>query len=150
MAVFVARQAVFNRRQQVVAYELLFRDSLQNSFPDVSESTATARLIMENQLNLGTRHITSGKKALINIGPESLKLDLCAFLPTNDVVIELLETIEPTDENYEYCRELFHNNYKLALDDFVYQPEWDRFLKLIRLIKFDVQQTPFEELSDCS
>jgi len=40
VAVFVARQAVFNRRQQVVAYELLFRDSLQNSFPDVSESTA--------------------------------------------------------------------------------------------------------------
>ena len=147
MAVFVARQAVFNRRQQVVAYELLFRDSLQNSFPDVSESTATARLIMENQLNLGTRHITSGKKALINIGPESLKLDLCAFLPTQDVVIELLETMEPTDENYEYCRELFHNNYKLALDDFVYQPEWDRFLKLIRLIKFDVQQTPFEEIA---
>ncbi|AXV66975.1 MULTISPECIES: EAL and HDOD domain-containing protein [Pseudoalteromonas] len=146
MAVFVARQAVFNRRQQVVAYELLFRDSEKNSFPNVSESTATARLIMENQLNLGTRHITSGKKALINIGPESLKLDLCAFLPTKDVVIELLETMEPTDENYAFCRELFHNNYKLALDDFVYQPEWDRFLKLVRLIKFDVKQTPFEEI----
>jgi|TARA_B100001059_G_scaffold236746_1_gene289690 EAL and modified HD-GYP domain-containing signal transduction protein len=146
VAVFVARQAVFNRRQQVVAYELLFRDSEKNSFPNVSESTATARLIMENQLNLGTRHITSGKKALINIGPESLKLDLCAFLPTKDVVIELLETMEPTDENYAFCRELFHNNYKLALDDFVYQPEWDRFLKLVRLIKFDVKQTPFEEI----
>ncbi|MCF7499847.1 HDOD domain-containing protein [Pseudoalteromonas sp. L1] len=147
MAVFVARQAVFNRRQQVVAYELLFRDSEKNCFPNVAESTATARLIMENQLNLGTRHITSGKKALINIGPESLKLDLCAFLPNKDVVIELLETMEPTDENYAFCRELFHNNFKLALDDFVYQPEWDRFLKLVRLIKFDVKQTPFEEIS---
>ena len=54
--------------------------------------------------------------------------------------------MEPTDENYAFCRELFHNNYKLALDDFVYQPEWDRFLKLVRLIKFDVKQTPFEEI----
>ena len=68
VSVFVARQAIFNRRQKVVAYELLFRDSPKNFFPDIAEGQATARLIMENQLNLGTRHITSGKKALINIG----------------------------------------------------------------------------------
>ena len=101
---------------------------------------------MENQLNLGTRHITSGKKALINIGPESLKLDLCEFLPCKDVVIELLETIEPTDDTYELCRKLFHSNYKLALDDFVYSPQWERFLKLVNLIKFDIRLTPLDEI----
>lgn len=146
MSVFVARQAIFNRSKKVVAYELLFRDSPKNYFPDIAEGQATARLIMENQLNLGTRHITSGKKALINIGPESLKLDLCAFLPCQDVVIELLETIEPTDDNYELCRGLFHSNYKLALDDFVYKPQWDRFLKLVKLIKFDIAITPLSEI----
>jgi len=146
VSVFVARQAIFNRSKKVVAYELLFRDSPKNYFPDIAEGQATARLIMENQLNLGTRHITSGKKALINIGPESLKLDLCAFLPCQDVVIELLETIEPTDDNYELCRGLFHSNYKLALDDFVYKPQWDRFLKLVKLIKFDIAITPLSEI----
>ena len=146
MSVFVARQAIFNRRQKVVAYELLFRDSPQNFFPDLDEGHATARLIMENQLNLGTRHITSGKKALINVGPESLQLDLCAFLPPQDVVIELLETVEPNDENYKLCRELFHSNYRLALDDFVYNPRWDRFLKLIKMVKFDLTITPLNEL----
>ena len=146
MSVFVARQAIFNRSKKVVAYELLFRDSPKNYFPDIAEGQATARLIMENQLNLGTRHITSGKKALINIGPESLKLDLCAFLPCQDVVIELLETIEPTDDNYELCRGLFHSNYKLALDDFVYKPQWERFLKLVKLIKFDIAITPLSEI----
>ena len=146
MSVFVARQAIFNRSQKVVAYELLFRDSPKNYFPDIADGQATARLIMENQLNLGTRHITSGKKALINIGPESLKLDLCAFLPCQDVVIELLETIEPTDDNYELCKGLFHSNYKLALDDFVYTPQWDRFLKLVKLIKFDIAITPLDDI----
>nr|WP_257903566.1 HDOD domain-containing protein [Pseudoalteromonas sp. CR1] len=146
VSVFVARQAIFNRRQKVVAYELLFRDSPKNFFPDIAEGQATARLIMENQLNLGTRHITSGKKALINIGPESLELDLCAFLPCQDVVIELLESIEPTDTNYELCRELFHSNFNLALDDFVYKPQWDRFLKLVKLIKFDITITPLDEI----
>ncbi|TMN84771.1 MULTISPECIES: HDOD domain-containing protein [unclassified Pseudoalteromonas] len=146
MSIFVARQAIFNRRQKVVAYELLFRDSPKNFFPDIAEGQATARLIMENQLNLGTRHITSGKKALINIGPESLELDLCAFLPCQDVVIELLESIEPTDTNYELCRELFHSNFNLALDDFVYKPQWDRFLKLVKLIKFDITITPLDDI----
>ena len=146
VSVFVARQAIFNRRQKVVAYELLFRDSPKNFFPDIAEGQATARLIMENQLNLGTRHITSGKKALINIGPESLELDLCAFLPCQDVVIELLESIEPTDTNYELCRELFHSNFNLALDDFVYKPQWDRFLNLVKLIKFDITITPLNDI----
>lgn len=146
MSVFVARQAILNRNQNVVAYELLFRDSPENCFPGVSDGQATARLIMENQLNLGTRHITSGKKALINIGPESLKLDLCEFLPCKDVVIELLETIEPSDDTYELCRKLFHSNYKLALDDFVYSPQWERFLKLVNLIKFDIRLTPLDEI----
>jgi len=147
VSVFVARQAILNRRQNVVAYELLFRDSDKNYFPEISDGQATARLIMENQLNLGTRHITSGKKALINIGPESLKLDLCAFLPCKDVVIELLETIEPTDDNYELCRDVFHSNYKLALDDIVYTPQWERLLKLVNLIKFDIRPTPLPEIA---
>lgn len=147
MQVFVARQAIFNRRQHVVAYELLFRNSMSNSFPAIDESVATAKLISENQLNFGTRHITSGKKALINIGPDSLKMDLCAFLPSQDVVLELLETIEPTEENYQLCRELFHKNFTLALDDFVYQPKWDRFLKFVKLIKFDIQITPLAQIA---
>lgn len=142
LKVFVARQAIFNRKKQVVAYELLFRDGSSNSFPNIAEDKATAKLILDNQLNLGTRYLTSGKKALINIGPDSLKQELATFLPANDVILELLETIQPTQENYELVRSLFHQNYKLALDDFVYEPAWNPFLKLIRLIKFDVMQNP--------
>ena len=148
MKVFVARQAIFNRKKQVVAYELLFRDGTSNSFPNVSDDAATAKLIMDNQLNLGTRYLTSGKKALINIGPDSLTKELAQFLPAHDVILELLETIEPTIENYEYVRELFHNNYRLALDDFEYTKEWEPFLKLVRLIKFDIMQNPLASIED--
>lgn len=146
MEVFVARQAIFNRRQSVVAYELLFRNSLKNCFPNIEESVATAKLIVENQLNFGTRHITCGKKALINIGPDSLKMNLCSFLPSQDVVLELLETIEPTEENYQLCKNLFQKDFTLALDDFIYDPKWDRFLKFIKLIKFDIQITPLNQI----
>ncbi|CCQ10909.1 Predicted signal transduction protein [Pseudoalteromonas luteoviolacea B = ATCC 29581] len=147
MKVFVARQPIFNKKQQVVAYELLFRDGTSNSFPNISDDRATARLIMDNQLNLGTRYLTSGKKALINIGPDSLKQELSYFLPSNDVILELLETIRPTDENFELIRRLFHNDFRLALDDFEYCERWEPFLKLIRLIKFDVMATPLDKIA---
>lgn len=146
MKVFVARQPIFNKKQQVVAYELLFRDGTSNSFPNIADDRATARLIMDNQLNLGTRYLTSGKKALINIGPDSLKQELSYFLPPRDVIIELLETIRPTQENYQYVRGLFHSDYRLALDDFEYSKEWEPFLKLIRLVKFDILATPLDQI----
>jgi EAL and modified HD-GYP domain-containing signal transduction protein len=146
LKVFVARQAIFNRKKQVVAYELLFRDGSTNSFPNIAEDKATAKLIIDNQLNLGTRYLTSGKKALINIGPDSLRQELATFLPAKDVILELLETIEPSKENYERISRLFHQNYKLALDDFVYKDAWKPFLKLVRLIKFDIMQSPLSTL----
>lgn len=147
MKVFVARQAIFNRKKQVVAYELLFRDGTSNSFPNISDDAATAKLIMDNQLNLGTRYLTSGKKALINIGPDALKQQLAQFLPAHDVILELLETIDPTVENYELVRELFHSKYQLALDDFEYTKEWEPFLKLARLVKFDILQNPLSTIT---
>ncbi|KAF7781970.1 hypothetical protein PRUB_b1356 [Pseudoalteromonas rubra] len=146
MKVFVARQAIFNRKKQVVAYELLFRDGKQNCFPNIADDAATARLIMDNQLNLGTRYLTSGKKALINIGEESLNQELAHFLPSSDVILELLETIPPTKDNYERVRSLFHNNYRLALDDFTYSKDWEPFLKLVRLIKFDLVESPLDTI----
>ncbi|CAM4187015.1 EAL and HDOD domain-containing protein [Pseudoalteromonas byunsanensis] len=148
MKVFVARQAIFNRRKQVVAYELLFRDGTSNSFPNIADDAATAKLIMDNQLNLGTRYLTSGKKALINIGPDSLNQELAHFLPCQDVILELLETVSPTSENYEKVKGLFHQNYRLALDDFEYTKQWEPFLKLIRLIKFDIQQNSLEQIEE--
>ncbi|WP_105169595.1 EAL and HDOD domain-containing protein [Pseudoalteromonas sp. T1lg23B] len=148
MKVFVARQAIFNRRKQVVAYELLFRDGTSNSFPNIADDAATAKLIMDNQLNLGTRYLTSGKKALINIGPDSLNQELAHFLPCQDVILELLETVSPTSENYEKVKDLFHQNYRLALDDFEYTKQWEPFLKLIRLVKFDIQQNSLDQIEE--
>ena len=59
----------------------------------------------------------------------------------------MLEDVEPTDEVYEACRELFHKGYRMALDDFLYHKDWERFLNFTRLLKFDIQNTPLEEIA---
>lgn len=47
MKVYTARQAILNRKKQVIAYELLFRDGVNNAFPNVGSNQATAKLLLE-------------------------------------------------------------------------------------------------------
>jgi len=148
MFVYIARQAIFNRRQQVTAYELFFRDGPENFFPgDIDAHEATSKLIGRTHFNKGIRPITSGKRALINFSQESLLKRLPLLLPPEDILVEILETVHPTNAVYAACVELYRAGYKLALDDFVYKPQWQRFLKLVTLIKFDILATPLDEIA---
>ncbi|SFD32963.1 EAL and HDOD domain-containing protein [Pseudoalteromonas denitrificans] len=147
MKVYTARQAIFNRKKHVVAYELLFRDGLSNAFPNIESNQATAKLLLDSQFNQGIKVITSGKKALINF-PEKALLDLLpSLLPPDQVIIEILEDVRPTEQVYEACKTLFHKGYKLALDDFVYSKPWLPFIKICRLIKIDIMETPLDTVA---
>jgi len=147
MKVYSARQAILNRKENVVAYELLYRGGPENIFPDIDPHKATSKLIMRTHLNQGLAIITDGKPALINFPEESLLTGLPLILPPKEVMIEILETVKPSDEVYQACRTLYHKGYHLALDDFVYKPEWNRFFNLVKLIKFDIQATSLDELT---
>ena len=147
MKVYTARQAILNRKENVVAYELLYRGGPENIFPQIDPHKATSKLIMRTHLNQGLAVITSGKPALINFSEESILTGLPLILPPKEVMIEILETVTPSDEVYQACRTLYHKGYHLALDDFVYKPEWNRFFNLVKLIKFDIQATSLDELT---
>ncbi len=144
--VYTARQAIYNRKDNVVAYELLFRDSLKNVFPGVESNSATSKLLLDSHFNQGLDKITSGKPALINYPEQALIDQVPSLLPPNKAMVEILESVRPTPEVYEACRQLYRKGYKLVLDDFVYNPAWEPFLKLIKLIKFDLHQTSFAEI----
>jgi EAL and modified HD-GYP domain-containing signal transduction protein len=147
MNVYTARQAILDRRNNVVGYELLYRDGELNSFPDIDPHQATSRLIVRTHFNQGLGALVDDKVSFINFSEKCLLSGFPKMLPSKNVVIEILETVRPTDEVYECCRELFHKGYRLALDDFVYKPEWNRFLKLVKIIKFDIENTPLASIA---
>ena len=146
MQVYTARQAILNRKKHVVAYELLFRDGKDNAFPNIDSYAATARLLMDSHFNQGLDKLTSGKPALINYPEQALLDQTPTLLPNNKAMIEILEDVTPSEEVYEACRQMFHKGYKLVLDDFIYNSSWEPFFKLVRLIKFDLTQTSFDEI----
>ncbi len=148
MQVHAARQAILNRKKQTVAYELLFREGIENVFPKgVDSETATSKLVLNQHLNIGFKNLTQGKRALINYGEEGILQRMPSLLPVDDVVIEILEEAKPTKAMYEACQDLHQQGYRLALDDFQYHHGWNHFLPFAKLIKFDIQATPLKELA---
>ncbi|OLQ89364.1 histidine kinase [Vibrio panuliri] len=136
---YVARQPILNARRQTLGYELLFRDGEHNAYPAHIESNrATYRLIAENFLGIGTNPVIAHSRCFVNFPYQSLVRRLPLALPKEKIVIEVLETCEPTDELYEAIRDIKRHGYLIALDDFVYSAEWERFLPLVHIVKIDI------------
>ncbi|MCR3964437.1 EAL domain-containing protein [Aeromonas veronii] len=143
---YVARQPILDRDLNTHAYELLFRDSLNNVFPSISSQQATSRLVVEQFLQQNIDQLLGGRPCFINF-PHSLLLEgLAECLPPEKVVIEILEDSPPDDALLEKVKQLHKLGYQLALDDFTMSPDWERFLPFIHIIKFDLRATPLMQI----
>lgn len=149
MDTYVARQPIFNKSKQTIGYELLFRDGERNSFPSsVGENRATYRLIVENFLSMGRNPTVLSSRSFINFTYDSIIHDLPLMLPKDQVVIEILETCEPTAELLSAVRKLNRSGYMIALDDFTFDHKWDEFLPYIHIIKIDVMRHGVDDACD--
>ncbi|MDW6002591.1 EAL and HDOD domain-containing protein [Vibrio mangrovi] len=143
---YVARQPILNAKGVTLGYELLFRDGEMNAFPShVSSERATYRLIAENFLTLGRTSDRRTSRCFINFPYKSLIRRLPFMLPKHQIVVEVLETCEPTDALYSVVRDLYRQGYLLALDDFVYSPAWERFLPYVHIVKLDIMAMGVDE-----
>lgn len=145
-ATYVARQPILNRNKNTLGYELLFRDGERNAYPAHIESNrATYRLIVENFLSVGLNPSIPSSRCFINFPYQSLIRRLPLSLPKDKVVVEILETCQPTDELLEAVKELYQAGYMIALDDFTSTPEWERFLRYTHIVKLDIMQMGLDE-----
>lgn len=144
---FVARQAIFDNQLNTVGYELLFRDSMTNRFPDVSSEQATTQLIEEQFFGAPIGRKNENNSVYVNF-PHQLLIDgLAETLPKNRVVIEILETSSPDQVLLETVKRMQTQGFRIALDDFSLSPEWDVFIPWINIIKFDIQKNTREEIA---
>ena len=148
MKVYTARQPILNAKRRVVAYELLFRDSKTEAFPaHVAPDIATAKLLVNSYLSHGLEAITEGRPAFVNFPREMLSEHLVHMVPYKNIVIELFDDIEPNDENFQLMRQLFHKRFILAMHDFDYSDEWERFMPFIKLAKINLKKTSLRSIA---
>lgn len=145
---FIARQPIVNAGHTIIAYELLFRRSAHAQSARIASDVDAGITIIANALcNIGTEWLLKGKKAFINMEVPTLMSSFSSLLPKENVVIEILETVQVTNEVLERLRELKQEGYRFALDDFHYIPEAEPLLPLADYVKLDVLAHTPEELS---
>lgn len=146
MFFYIARQAILNRDKSLYAYELLFRDGINNAFPDISAEAATANLIENSQFQFNVADITQQRPAFINFSEQAILDDLPSVMPKRDIVIEVLETVRPTENVFNSLRSLKERGYSLALDDYDFNPQWDQILHIIDIVKVDLQISSWAQI----
>ncbi|RJF34556.1 EAL and HDOD domain-containing protein [Pseudoalteromonas gelatinilytica] len=137
MYFYAARQPILDKEKKLVGYELLFRDGVDNVFPDIDGDEATSRLIEGSQFNFGLEDLTDNKPAYINFTLETLQKGYPLLLGKEQVVVEILETIQPGKRLLALVKDLKERGYTLALDDYIHQPVWRHFYPYIDMIKID-------------
>jgi c-di-GMP-related signal transduction protein len=148
MDLFIARQPIFTAQLTVYAYELLFRSSPANYFPDVDRDHASARVIADSLFNIGLEILTGGKPAFINMTRDVLISDVGTLLPKGSAVLEILETVTPDDEVIAACRRLKAAGHQIALDDFVDADGYAELVSLADIMKIDVLATAPDQRRD--
>lgn len=146
-AIFVARQPIFNRDEELWGYELLFRHSGQAGVAVVADpDQATAKVIADG-FALASNGVPADKHLLINFPANLILNGAFHALPSKTCIIEILETVEPTPEILAALKSGKHHGYTLALDDFVGQSGFESILKIADIIKVDVMGQSHDALA---
>lgn len=148
MEVFIGRQPIFNLHEQIVAYELLYRNQYANSFPMVDADKATLDVLINTFVSIGIDEVTKGRPCFVNFTENLLMGPLTDYLDPTKVVIEILEDVPITKELIKKIRELKNKGFQVALDDFVLDESveiYDELFEYIDYIKVDFLLSPLLE-----
>ena len=143
---FIGRQPVLDIHTSTYGYELLYRDGTENAFASKSDGDATLNVIENSTLSADFDLLSGKKRVFINFTEKLLLEGIWAALPKDQVVIELLETINPSEDILEICKIIKKSGYMIALDDFRYSSSWDPIIEIVDIIKIDIKATPNQEV----
>jgi EAL and modified HD-GYP domain-containing signal transduction protein len=138
----MARQPIFDRSGKVYAYELLYRTAAGGPAGPLT-SEAEHRSLVNALIEVGLTRLAGDKLAFFNVSPELLQSVCIGLLPPDRVVVELLENTVLDAATQVRMNQLRQMGYRLAYDDFTFQPHQLPFIPKVQLIKVDVMDTPW-------
>lgn len=145
--IFIGRQPIVDRAQQLQGFELLFRNSLANHATVTDDRAATSTVIVHTLSEFGIDSVLGKFSGFVNCDASFLMSDAIALLPADKVVLELLESTVSNADIQRRCLELQALGFRLALDDFRGATESNRgLLPMMDIIKVDTNGLSASEL----
>ena len=146
--IVLARQPILDRNQDLVAFELLFRAGESPVAECSDEISGSASVIADAFGEFGVQQVLGPHKGFIGVDADILNNDLAMLLPKEQVVLQLLDTVEMTPAIVERCRELRMLGFKLAVAGAVaLKPGMENLLSFINVVRIDLATAPVQMLS---
>lgn len=137
---FLGRQPILDRNENLAAFELLFRSGHFNGAQIDKDEIASATVINHAFDELGVEAVLGKHTGFINLSAHLILSDVIERLPKDKVVLEILEKVKVTDQLVQRCKELKEAGFVLALDDFTGpEAEFLPLLEIVDIVKVDVQ-----------
>jgi EAL and modified HD-GYP domain-containing signal transduction protein len=146
---FIARQPIFDRKLDVVGYELLFRGGgyVGDGLSD-NPQRATATVVLNSFTELELKRIVGHKTAWVNVGREFVVDGLAQVIPASLGGLEISEDELFDEELVDVLRDLKSQGYRLALDGFSHDSGAASVLELFDVVKLNVIELGHEGLTD--
>ena len=146
---FLARQPILGRDQKLVAFELLFRAAPEHEDAQLTDYAAATAAVISHASQLGMKQVVGEQLAFVNVDEVVLKSDFVRFLPPDKVILEILETVRPTESVLARVAELKELGFKFALDDVIGHSELvSKLIDMVDIIKVDVKGVTRAELAE--
>ncbi|MDO6693576.1 HDOD domain-containing protein [Aliiglaciecola sp. 3_MG-2023] len=145
--ILFARQPIFDRSCKMVASEILYRGDIFNSDSDDKDLIATRDLLVNVCTSVFNSNINLDLPMLVNVDMGFLDSDYFFPIPPHNLIFEILETVEPSEDVLKRIAELRRLGYQFALDDYVLEPSKFPFFKHIKILKIDILDIDFNKLT---
>jgi EAL and modified HD-GYP domain-containing signal transduction protein len=120
--IYVARQPILDRRQEVYGYELLFNTGPDDVDHADNQDQASFEMLHTALVGFGLDTLLGDKTGIVTASREVLLQEFYLVLPRERTILRLAGTMEATPEVVRACEALRHAGYRLAVDDFVRRP----------------------------
>ncbi|MES9901956.1 MAG: HDOD domain-containing protein [Sedimenticola sp.] len=135
---FIGRQAIYDRRMQVFAYELLYRNTDGKLTEIKNGDQASSQVILNALSDIGLERLVGDNKAFFNLTRNLFMDEVPLPLDTSKVVLEILEMTEVDEALVNRVRDLNLDDYSIAIDNYTFQKKWEPLLPYVDIIKIEV------------
>ncbi|UJP00275.1 MAG: HDOD domain-containing protein [Nitrosomonas sp.] len=147
MEVYLGRLPILDNKQNLVAYELLFRSDQHNVVTITDNSAASANVIIDTYGQLGIENVIGKRRGFIKVDDKLLLNDTICMLPKKHVVLEILRSVDINDEIIQRCSFLKQKGYQLALSNVTHlDVRFDRIMPLINVVKINITALSQQDL----
>ncbi len=143
--VYIGRQPILDRDNNIVAYDILYRQNKIFNYCDsgLDNFEITAKVLSIALNNIGVNKLIDNKIGLINVNESLLNHSIINNIPSDKFYLQLLKSTTITDSLIKKIDKLRDDGYIFVLDDFTFSKENIKKYKIlfprIKYIKADLQ-----------